>query len=258
MLKSPLKKRFFLAALAVVAFCYFYQATYEVPVLMYHHIESDVSGSSVHVSPVTFTRQMEFLKIHGYRVLPLEELVRKIKNREKIYNKTVVITFDDGALDNFKTAFPVLKKMEFPATVFMITRDIGQKGFLSEEDLRILDESGVSIGSHTVNHAFLPDVRDKNELLYEADESKKKLEHILGHPVTLFSYPAGGVTQEAEVLIEALGYEGAVTTNYDARPMDPYAIRRVKISEGKGSLFNFWIKVSGLYHIGKKRIPIKA
>lgn len=258
MLRPLLKKRIFFAAVVFVGFFYFYKTHYQVPVLMYHHIESGVSGSSVHVSPVTFTRQMEFLKIHGYRVIPLEELVRKIKHREKIHDKTVVITFDDGYLDNFKTAFPVLKKMGFPATIFMITRDIGQKGFLAEEDLRILDESGIAIGSHTVNHAFFPDVRDKNELLYEADESKKKLEQILGHPVTLFSYPAGGVTQEAKVLIEALGYQGAVTTNYDAEPKDPYAIRRIKISEGKGSLFNFWIKVSGLYHLGKKRIPIKA
>ena len=251
------KKRFFLAAFAAAAFFYFYCGHYEVPVLMYHRVESGGAGSSLQVSPVTFTRQMEFLKTHGYRVLPLEELIRRLKAGEKIPFGAVAITFDDGYLDNFKTAFPVLKKMEFPATIFMVTRDIGQKGYLSEEDLRILDESGISIGSHTVNHAFLPDLRDKNELLYEADESKKKLEQILGHPVTLFSYPAGGVTLEAETLIEALGYAGAVTTNYEARPKDPYAIRRVKIGEGHGSLFNFWLKVSGLYSVGKKRIPIK-
>lgn len=224
---------------------------------MYHHVEPDVKGSSLHVSPGMFTRQMEFLKIHGYRVAPLEEIIRKTRAGERIPFKTVAITFDDGYLDNFKYAFPVLKNMDFPATIFMITRDIGQKGFLSEEDLRILDESGIAIGSHTVNHAFLPDLRDKNELFYEMDESKKTLETILGHPVTLFSYPAGGVTQGAKAMVEALGYEGAVTTNYDSAKGDAFAIRRVKISEGKGSLFNFWLKVSGLYHLGKKRIPIK-
>ena len=252
------KKRFLLAAAAAVMVPYFYQAHAEVPVLMYHHVEPDIAGSSVHVSPLTFMRQMEFLKVHGYRVVPLERLVQKIKAKEPVPSKTVAITFDDGTLGIFKYAFPVLKKMDFPATIFMITRDIGQKGFLSEEDLRILDESGLAIGSHTVNHAFLPDLRDKNELLYEMDESKKVLEQILGHPVTLFSYPAGGVTAEAEALLEALGYEGAVTTNYAARRGDPYAIRRVKITEGKRSLFNFWLKVSGLYQVGKKRIEIKV
>lgn len=253
-----MKKRLLAGAFLTALLFVFTRANYEVPVLMYHHVEPGVSGSSLHVSPATFTRQMEFLKIHGYHVVPLEEIIRKTKSGERIPFKTVAITFDDGYLDNFKYAFPVLKKMDFPATIFMITRDIGQKGFLSEEDLRILDESGIAIGSHTVNHAFLPDLRDKNELFYEADESKKTLEAILGHPVALFSYPAGGVTEESKAMIEALGYSGAVTTNYDAADGDAYAIRRVKISEGKGSLFNFWLKVSGLYHIGKKRIPIKA
>lgn len=253
-----LKKRIFLAALAIFAAFYFYGANYEAPVLMYHHVEPGTADSSPRVSLLTFARQMEFLKVHGYRVAPLEDLARMIKAGESIPSKTVAITFDDGYLDNFKYAFPVLKKMDFPATIFMITRNIGEKESLSEEDLRILDESGISIGSHTVNHAFLPDVRNKEELLFELDESKKKLESILGHSVKLFSYPAGGVTVESKALIEALGYEGAVTTNYDGGRGDAYAIRRVKISEGKGSLFGFWLKTSGIYHVGKKRIPIRS
>lgn len=257
MLQPFLKKRFLLVAFAAFWAFYFYGARYEVPVLMYHHVEPDVTGSSLHVSPLTFSRQMEFLKVHGYRVVPLEELVRSVKSGAKIAPKTVAITFDDGYLDNFKYAFPILKKMDFPATIFMITRDIGEKGFLSEEDLRILDESGITIGSHTVNHAFLPEVRNKEELLFELDESRKKLETILGRAVTLFSYPAGGVTVGSKALVEALGYEGAVTTNYDGPRGDAYAIRRVKISEGKGSLFSFWIKTTGIYHVGKKRIPIR-
>lgn len=251
-----LKKRFFLAALTGFAAFYFYSANYETPVLMYHHVDPDVANSSLYVTPLTFTRQMEFLKVHGYRVLSLEEIARRIKSGEKVPPKTVAITFDDGNLDNFKYAFPILKKMDFPATIFMITRNIGEKGSLSEEDLRILDESGISIGSHTVNHAFLPDLRNQEELLFELDESKKKLENILGHAVTLFSYPAGGVTVESRALVQKLGYEAAVTTNYGEDRRDPYALPRVKITDGKGGLFGFWLKTTGIYHVGKKRIPI--
>ena len=258
MLRLFLKKRFFLAALAVFATFYFYGANYETPVLMYHHVEPDAVDSSLQVSPLTFTRQMEFLKIHGYRVIPLEELAHLLKSGDKIPPKTLAITFDDGNLDNFKYAFPILKKMEFPATIFMITRNIGEKGSLSEEDLRILDESGIAIGSHTVNHAFLPDLRNREEILFELDESKKRLESVLGHPVTLFSYPAGGITVESKALAEALGYEGAVTTNYGENRRDPYAIHRVKVTEGRGALFGFWLKTTGIYHLGKKRIPLRA
>ena len=220
---------------------------------MYHRVEDSTERSSTRVSPDTFERQMEFLKVHHYRVLSLRELLELLRSGKNVPTKTVVITFDDGTADNVKNAFPILKKMSFPATIFMITRNIGQPGWLSEEDLRILDEGGITIGSHTAGHAFLPNL-PKEVVMQELTESKKRLEEILGHPVTLFSYPAGGVTPEVESLVEAAGYEGAVTTNHGQSRHDPYALHRIKASESGRNLFNFWLKTSGLYHLGKKRI----
>jgi len=126
---------------------------------------------------------------------------------------------------------------------------------LSEEDLRILDGSSIAIGSHTAHHAFLPSLLVE-EVKKELGDSKQALEKILNHPVTLFSYPAGGVTTAIEPLVKETGYEGAVTTNYGSTYHDPYALHRIKIDEGSGNLFNFWLKVSGYYHLGKKRVPL--
>ncbi len=251
-----IKKRFVVAALAAACFFLFYKSNYEVPVLMYHHVGAPGDPSSLNVSLETFERQMEFLKVHRYDVMPAEEMVRMIKLGQPLPAKAVAITFDDGHLDNIKNAFPVLKKMNFPATIFMITRNINEIDSLSEEDLRILDESGVSIGSHTVNHAFLPKVATA-DILFEITESKKKLEKVLGHPVALISYPAGGFTQEARLLVEKEGYEGGLTTNHGKGKHDPYALHRIKATESGGSLFSFWIKTSGLYHLGKKRIDVQ-
>ena len=251
------KKRFFVIAAILAVFFYLYSAAYEVPILMYHHVD-DAKNSSISVSPETFERQMEFLKIHHYRVMGLEELIEKLKAGKRIPMNTVVITFDDGYLDNFTNAFPVLKKMNFSATIFMISDNVGREGgWMSEEDLRILDDGGLTIGSHTVHHTFLPDVKIPEEMAYELTESKKKLENILGHPVTLFSYPAGGVNSTAERLVHQAGYEGAVTTNYGPDHYQLYALHRVKVTESGGGLFGFWAKVSGLYNLGKKRIPIE-
>jgi peptidoglycan/xylan/chitin deacetylase (PgdA/CDA1 family) len=196
---------------------------------------------------------MEFLKIHRYRVLPLEELVRLIRSGGALPPNAVAITFDDGNLDNFNNAFPVLKRMNFPATIFMITANIGKKDSLSEEDLKILDESGVTIGSHTVHHAFLPKLKREDALL-ELEKSKETLEKILERPVTMFSYPAGGLTAETLALVARAGYLGAVTTNYGRGRHDPLALHRIKVSEAGGNLFDFWAKTSGFYHLGKRRI----
>lgn len=253
---SLLKKRFVIPVILLIGLYFFYEANFEVPILMYHHVGTRSDLGSVSVSTQTFSRQMEFLKAHDYHVISLKELADILKSGQKIPPKTVVITFDDGNLDIFTYAFPVLKNMSFPATIFMITNNINKEGSLSAEDLRILDSSGVSIGSHTVSHAFLPDLK-KEEIEYQLRESKKTLEKILGHEAYLFSYPAGGVTREAQALVEAEGYQAAVTTNYGRNKHVPTALHRIKISESRGSLFSFWIKVSGLYHFGKRRIEIQ-
>lgn len=228
---------------------------YEPPILMYHRIGDPTteSGAGLFVTPETFERQMEFLKAHSYQVWSLSRLIQAIKNSENIPMNVVVITFDDGYLDNFKNAFPILKKMDFPATIFMITDNIGKPDWLSEEDLKILEASGIEIGSHTAHHEFLPQGAPEN-LSHEIVDSKKTLEEILGHPVTLFSYPAGGVTDAIRDLVREAGYEGAVTTNYGKGRLDPYMLRRIKVSDAHGSLFNFWVKTTGFYRLGKKKI----
>ena len=226
---------------------------YEAPVLMYHHVDNALSGSSNFVSPESFQRQMEFLKVHRYRVVGLAELIREVKEKKTIPAKTVAITFDDGNLDNFQNAFPILKKMDFPATLFMISSNVGKKDSLSEEDLRILDGSNITIGSHTIHHAFLPELPPE-EVKKELVNSREVLEKILGHEVTLFSYPAGGVTPEIERMVQEAGYVGAVTTNYGTKNDDPYALHRVKVGERSGNLFNFWFKLSGYSRWGKKHV----
>lgn len=242
-----------LLAFGVLFFLYFQKTFYEVPILMYHHVEHSSEPSGVNVTPESFERQMEFLKLHRYHVMELSQLIALVKSGQKLPPKTVSITFDDGYVDNLDNAFPILKQMDFPATVFMITSNVGREGFLSEEDLRILDASSIAIGSHTAHHAFLPEL-SRADAQTELIDSKKELERTLGHPVTLFSYPAGGTTPALEALVKEAGYEGAVTTNYESRPQDPYALHRVKISDASGNVFNFWLKTSGYYSLGKKRV----
>ena len=233
----------------------FYESNYEVPILMYHHVGDPSERSNVNVRTEVFERQMEFLKAHRYHVITLEDLYGHIRLGQKLPWNTVVITFDDGYLDNAQNAFPILKKMGFPATVFMISSNIGQDGWLSEEDLKILESAGVAVGSHTANHAFLPDL-PQDRIVSELRESRNRLEKILGHPVFLFSYPAGGVTREIKALVAKEGYRCAVTTNYGRKSYDLYALRRIKATDDKGNLFGFWAKVSGIYHLGKKRVEI--
>ncbi len=254
-----IKKFGFLALVLVViwgSFQVIRPAFFETPILMYHLVDyAHPNSSSPTVTPETFEAQMQFLKVHRYHVRPLAQVIAELKAGKKIKPRTVCITFDDGTEDNFKHAFPILKKLNLPATIFMITGNIGKPGWLSEKQLKILDESGVSIGSHTVTHAYLPQLSE-DAIKRELTDSKVELERILGHPVTLFSYPAGGTTPEVRAMVQSAGYEGAVTTNYGRVVHDFYGLHRIKVSESN-NLFNIGVKVSGLYHLGKKRVSYK-
>lgn len=248
---------FFVLLIVSLAGQRFVEKNYVPVILMYHCVGSeDPDCQYANIPTEAFERQMEFLKVHKFNVMALSTFLGKIKSGKKLPLKTVAITFDDGTADNFKNAFPVLKKMRFPATIFMITGNINKKGWLSDEDLKILNSSGIEIGSHTVNHVFLPKATEE-EVRYELLESKRRLEWLLQHPVTLFSYPAGGVTREVRQAVLDAGYTAAVTTNYGDDPKDPLAYRRVKVGNSASNLFSFLQKVSGFYHVGRRCIPIK-
>ena len=91
-----------------------------VPVLMYHHINHH-KGDMVTITPEVFEDQMEYLYRAGYRTLKIAELIACINGGLTLTQKAVVVTFDDGWLDNYIYAFPTLKKYKINATVFLIT-----------------------------------------------------------------------------------------------------------------------------------------
>ena len=119
-----MKKNIFLAIAAIVIAVSFFAGFFlnsinAVPVLMYHSISPDHKDSSLYVSPEVFKAQMEFLSKHHYNVVALEKVAAYIEKKEKMPRRTVAITFDDGAYDNYSNAYPVLKQLSIPATFFV-------------------------------------------------------------------------------------------------------------------------------------------
>ena len=124
----------------------------------------------------------------------LENQFREIKESAFITDvggNAVYITFDDGYEDNYTYAFPLMKKYNIKATIFIITDLIGEKGYLNENQIKEMVSSGlVSFQCHTSSHANLT-LLDESTLYRELTESKRKLESITNQPVTAISYPYG-------------------------------------------------------------------
>ena len=235
---------------------------YTVPILMYHYINNEEPlRSRLGVSPESFERQMRFLRERNYNVVSLEELADLIKNKKKMPPKTVAITFDDGYLDNYTHAYPVLKKYNIPAAIFVVINRIGKHlgndDYMSWSQIRELSQSGlITIGSHSMNHPNLSEINLEEQLKEEIFDSKKILEKELNQEVKFFSYPFGGRSLDARRLVSLAGYKAALGTNFPkGYPGDDiYALKRLRISENCRNLFIFWVEASGFYtHIKEQR-----
>jgi peptidoglycan/xylan/chitin deacetylase (PgdA/CDA1 family) len=227
---------------------YFLESIYVFPILMYHSMNEDTGGSKIVITPGEFASQMDFLAKHGFRVIGLDEVASLVKSRKRISRKTVAITFDDGYEDNYIYAYPVLKKYNFPATIFVIVDSIGKDGYLREEQLKEMYLNKINIGSHSLTHRWLPEVQGE-DLIKEIFDSKKTLSNFLNKEVKFFCYPVGGFNEKIKGLVKAAGYLAACTTSPGRKfpDRDIFALKRVRISGGKNHLLVFRIKISG-YH----------
>lgn len=232
----------------------FISQQYVVPILMYHSVNPNARPENrLTVSVNSFERQMRFLKDRRYNVVPLESLIDLIKDKKRIPKNTVVITLDDGYRDSYIYAFPILKKYNLPATVFVIIDEIGraQGDRLSWDEIKIMQGSGlITIGSHALGPEPLINIKSEQELKRQIFDSKRTLEERLAQPINAFSYPEGRFNDKIKQLVIDAGYKIAVATNPGKRfsNKDIFALKRLRVSSTADSLFVFWIQASGFYN----------
>jgi len=227
----------------------FMKSAYVVPVLMYHAIDRNDKTTKLSVNPESFEAQMKFLHNNRYNVVTLEKLIEYINNKEAIPAKTVAITFDDGYYNNYQYAYPVLKKYNIPATIFIIVGQVGRDGYVGWKEIKEMSDSAViTIGSHTLSHKWLPSLGTR-DLRNELASSKAILEEKTGKPVYALCYPIGAHNERVEREAHLAGYSCAVATNPGRfSPIDDiYSIKRIRISRTSDNLFVFWFETSGYY-----------
>ena len=161
---------------------------YTVPTLMYHAVSDDMWGfPELFVSPSEMEAQLQYLTENGFTTIHFSDLpyVDQIE-------KPVLLTFDDGYLDNYTELFPLLQKYNCKATVFVITGSIGvNEHYMTWEQAKEMADSGlVSIQSHTANHPEL-DTRTMNEQANELAQSKLDILYNIGREPYVLCYPTG-------------------------------------------------------------------
>jgi len=224
--------------------------TATVPVLMYHHIavagaDADAIRRDLSVPPEAFAAQLSYLASNGYHPVSLSDLLDHLNTGRPLPPKPIVLTFDDGYVDNYTAAFPALQRHGFKGTFFLITDFAGHGEYMSWDQAREMSAAGMHMESHTLDHpdlSMLPSDRLSRELV----ESRRALEAQLGTPVRYLSYPAGRYSPSVVRAAQQAGYLGAVTTAYGDvhKPGQPFEIARIRI-RGADTLEVFAQKVHG-------------
>lgn len=202
-------------ASALLSVCLPALAAEHATVTLYHHI-SDTTPASTSTSPAKFSEQMALLRDEGYSVVGLPALLDALHTRQALPDKAVVITFDDGYLSIYDTAFPMLQALGFPFTVFINTQPINdrQSGYMSWEQIREMSDAGVTIANHMVTHPHMIDslkgesdaqrlVRLREELL----QAQRDIVTHTGQDHRFMAYPYGEYDTQIKQLLEQLGYD---------------------------------------------------
>ena len=216
------------------------------PVLMYHHIASKTPPASYYVSPEIFESQMAWLKENHFTVISADDFYLGLSGEKDLPQKPVLITFDDGVMDQYQNALPILKKYGYPATFFIKLNNVGEgKGGMNYQMLRELVSAKMTIGSHSMNHDNMAHM-DEAQLKYELTQSKSILEKNLNIKVEYFSFPGGAFSDQTISETAKAGYKMAFTTKHEVYHQiktinDLYKISRIHIDNEMPSFEN-WIQ----------------
>ncbi len=200
-----------------------------VPVLMYHAVSDDLWGfEELFVSPSDMEEQLAYLVDNGYDPIFFEDL-----DHVQDYDKPVILTFDDGYLDNYTELYPLLQKYNVKATVFVITSTMGvSKRSMTREQVKELSDSGlVSIQSHTVTHSELSSL-DYDQQLVEIRDSKLEVTRMTGREPHVLCYPSGErneISQQLAAEYYNFGIDmngGLYTTGEDRTSVSRYYVSR--------------------------------
>ena len=230
-----------------------------VVALVYHRVNNE-HQDAVTVSVQQFEQQMSFIRAN-YPVASIEDVIQGRAPRGSL-RPVIAITFDDGYLDNFTNAAPILQRLHIPAAFFVCTRFVGTTEplphdrrrlnkavpLMNWDHLRELSARGFTIGSHTASHIDCA-LRTQAEVRGELEESRDTLRKELGIEKLLFAYPYGGkhnITPEALAEVRRAGYVGCLSAygGCNQGTIDPFNIVRAGV-DNKFDMLAFQARLEG-------------
>ncbi len=213
-------------------------------ILMYHMISEPQTKKEVKYAcpPKQFEQHLQMLLSSGFKPISIKAVEEYYIHHTPLPDKAFLVTLDDGFEDNYSNAFPILKRYQIPAVIYLATGLIGktnqwmtmptfsERKMLSWMQIKKMASQGIDFGSHTVTHPKLNELDDDN-VGKELVQSKKVIEEHLGVECQHFAYPYGLLTEKTRELVQQAGFKTACTTRsgFNNVERNPLTLHRIEV-----------------------------
>lgn len=231
------------------------QAARSCVVLQYHHVSNDTPGITS-VTPAQFNDHLDYLQTNHFNVMPLREVVTALTKGTGLPEKCVSLTVDDAYTSVYQNAYPGIKALGWPMTVFVSTAgvDAGIASFMSWEQMREMSQHGVVFENHGHGHIHLlrtiPDesmTAWRERILNDIQTAQQRITQEIGNAPRLFAHPYGEFNPEVIQLVKASGLTGFGQQSGPLWPRADFgALPRFPMNAQYASMPGFIIKVNSL------------
>lgn len=223
-----------------------------IRVLMYHRVVNNRAlsrkyWSCLHIDD--FRKQLELLDRWGFTPITFNDYRLFLQKELNLPRKPVVLTFDDGYLDTYEIAYPIMQEYGVRAVLFVLGDqkirtnfwdrhlDLPEAPLMDRHHIVELHEAGFEIGSHSLTHAKLT-MLSEDGVWEQISRSRILLEILLNAPVLSFCYPYGMVNPMIKKMVSYAGFDLAcsVASGPASFGDDVYEIRRTTVCNNTGSL----------------------
>tara|TARA_B100001057_G_scaffold219086_1_gene219283 strand:- start:253 stop:1308 length:1056 start_codon:yes stop_codon:yes gene_type:complete len=205
--------------------------------IMYHRF-NEFKYPSTNISMDIFKKHIKLILESNYSFYHPKNFENEFHLSKK--EKKILLTVDDGFQSFYVNAWPLLKKNKIPFILFISTEPVGNKGYMTWEQIKEIEKSEFAvIGHHSHSHEYLID-KTENEFLDDMKTSNLVFKKKLGYVPTLFSYPFGEYSKFMKDYVSqnfkiAFGqHSGIIDTN-----KDKFELPRFPINEKYGELNRF-------------------
>jgi peptidoglycan/xylan/chitin deacetylase (PgdA/CDA1 family) len=225
------------------------QADADSAVVIAYHRFGDDRHPSTNTTITQFEAQLREIEAGGYRVLPLPRIIDAFRRKESLPERTIAITVDDAFLSVYSNAWPRLKRLGLPLTLFVATVPVNadRGDYMTWGQIREMAAAGVTIGHHSAGHGHLPDLTGGG-LENELESASNHFRRELGHVPTLFAYPFGEFGLREKTAVQKTGFVAAFGQHSGVAYADGdlFALPRFAMNERFGSLDRFRLAANAL------------